>query len=167
MLGRSVGARRPAGQIVTLRAGDARDLALVDMIMRGAFDPRYGEAWTRSQCLGVLALTGVHLTIALVDDQPAGFTMTRMIADEAELLLIAVAPDFHRRGVGTALLRGVIAACQSAAITRLHLEVRAGNDAVGLYQAHGFAQVGERRAYYRGSTGQAFDAHTFSREIAR
>jgi len=159
--------RQVATRAVALRTGDARDLAIVDALMTEAFDPRYGEAWTRSQCLGVLALTGVQLTLAFVDEVPAGFTMTRAVADEAELLLIAVAPDFHRRGVGTALLRGVIAACQTAAITRLHLEVRAGNDAVGLYQAHGFAQVGERRAYYRGSTGQAFDAHTFSREIAR
>src|SRR3546814_5731466 len=34
---------------VTLRRGGIDDLALVEPIMQAAFDPRYGEAWTRSQ----------------------------------------------------------------------------------------------------------------------
>ena len=157
--------RSATTRIVSLRAGDARDLAVVDRLMGEAFDPSFGEAWTRSQCLGVLALQGVHLTLAFVDDRPAGFTMTRMVADEAELLLIAVAPTFRGRGVGTALIRAVIAACGDAAIARLHLEVRAGNSAVRLYHAHGFVKVGERRAYYRGKSGIAHDAHTYSRDI--
>jgi ribosomal-protein-alanine N-acetyltransferase len=156
--------RQAATRIVKLRTGDARDLAIVDALMTDAFDPRYGEAWTRSQCLGVLALTGVHLTIAF-DDFPAGFTMTRSVADEAELLLIAVAPDYRRRGVGTALIRAAIADCSVGSIAKLHLEVRAGNDAVKMYDAHGFTKVGERRAYYRGKTGVAYDAHTYSKDI--
>lgn len=157
--------RQAAPRTVTLRTGDARDLAIVDTLMTDAFDPRYGEAWTRSQCLGVLALTGVHLTLAFVDDFPAGFTMTRSVADEAELLLIAVAPDYRRRGVGAALIRAAIAECSVGAIAKLHLEVRAGNDAVKMYATHGFAKVGERRAYYRGKTGVAYDAHTYSKDI--
>ena len=157
--------RQAATRTVTLRTGDARDLAIVDALMTEAFDPRYGEAWTRSQCLGVLALTGVHLTLAFVDDFPAGFTMTRSVADEAELLLIADAPDYRRRGVGTALIRAAIAECSVGAIAKLHLEVRAGNDAVKMYVTHGFAKVGERRAYYRGKTGVAYDAHTYSKDI--
>jgi ribosomal-protein-alanine N-acetyltransferase len=157
--------RQMATRAVTLRTGDARDLAIVDALMTDAFDPSFGEAWTRSQCLGVLALTGVHLTLAFVDDVPSGFTMTRTVADEAELLLIAVAPDFRRRGVGTALIRAVIADCSVAHIAKLHLEVRAGNEAVEMYVTHGFTKVGERRAYYRGKAGQAYDAHTYSRDI--
>lgn len=158
-------ARSATTRAVTLRSGDARDLAIVDALMSGAFDPRYGEAWTRSQCLGVLALTGVQLTLAFVDDVPAGFAMTRTVADEAELLLIAVSPDQRRRGVGAALIRAVVADCAMAGIATLHLEVRDGNDAVKMYRSHGFAKVGERRAYYRGKTGEAYDAHTYSRVI--
>ena len=154
-----------ATRILSLRHGDARDVATVDALMTAAFDPRYGEAWTRSQCLGVLALTGVQLTLAFVDEVPAGFTMTRAVADEAELLLIAVAPAQRRRGVGAALIRAAIAECSTGNIAKLHLEVRAGNDAVGLYRTHGFTKVGERRAYYRGKTGVAHDAHTYSRDI--
>ena len=150
---------------IFLRPGDPRDVAIVDALMSAAFDPRYGEAWTRSQCMGVLAMPGVRLTLAFVDDVPAGFAMVRSVADEAELLLLAVDPACRRRGIASALMRAVIAEAQAGGIADLHLEVRAGNEAVSLYVAQGFAKVGERRGYYRGKTGQVFDAHTYRRAV--
>ncbi|WP_426261268.1 GNAT family N-acetyltransferase [Sphingomonas sp. DC1100-1] len=150
---------------ILLRTGDPRDVATVDALMTAAFDPRYGEAWTRNQCLGVLAMPGVRLTLALVDDRPAGFAMVRSVMEEAELLLLAVDPAFRRRGIGTALLRAVIAEAQMSGIADLHLEVRANNPAVALYTEQGFAKVGERRGYYRGRGGEAFDAHTYRRAV--
>ena len=154
-----------AMRAITLRTGDARDIDLVERVMLAAFDPRYGEAWTRGQCLGVLAMAGVRLTLAELDEEAAGFAMVRSVLDEAELLLIAVVPAARRRGVGSALLRAVIGDVGARGIADLHLEVRAGNGAVALYRAHGFAKVGERRAYYRGKTGEAFDAHTYRRMV--
>lgn len=154
-----------ATRTITLRTGDARDIATVETLMTAAFDPRYGEAWTRSQCMGVIAMPGVRLTLAIVDDAPAGFALIRSVADEAELLLLAVAPSFRRRGVGTALLRAVSGECTAHGIRDFHLEVRAGNDAIALYTAHGFTKVGERRGYYRGAQGQAYDAHTFRKPL--
>jgi ribosomal-protein-alanine N-acetyltransferase len=91
--------------------------------------------------------------------------MVRSVADEAELLLLAVDPACRRRGIASALLRAVIAEAQAGGIADLHLEVRAGNEAVNLYVAQGFAKVGERRGYYRGKTGQVFDAHTYRRAV--
>jgi [ribosomal protein S18]-alanine N-acetyltransferase len=150
---------------VTLRTGDTRDVATVDALMTAAFDPRFGEAWTRSQCLGVMAMPGVRLTIAQIDDVPAGFALVRTVADEAELLLLAARPPYRRRGVAGALLRAVIAEAGGAGIADLHLEVRAGNEAVRLYEQNGFAKVGERRGYYRGRNGETFDAHTYCRAL--
>lgn len=154
-----------ATRMLILRPGDTRDAWIVDELMAAAFDPRFGEAWTRSQCLGVLAMPGVSLMIACIDEVPAGFAMTRIVADEAELLLLAVVPAHQRHGIGGALLREVIAECERAGVTKLHLEVRAGNPALALYDRAGFAKVGERRAYYRGRGGEAFDAHTYSRAL--
>ncbi|WP_308814594.1 GNAT family N-acetyltransferase [Sphingomonas sp. GV3] len=154
-----------ATRTVTLRTGDTRDVATVDALMTAAFDPRFGEAWTRSQCLGAMAMPGVRLTIAQIDDVPAGFALVRTVADEAELLLLAVAPPYRRRGVAGALLRAVIAEAGGAGIADLHLEVRAGNEAVRLYEQNGFAKVGERRGYYRGRNGETFDAHTYRRAL--
>jgi [ribosomal protein S18]-alanine N-acetyltransferase len=154
-------------KLVELRSGSATDIAIIDSLMTAAFDPRFGEAWSRNQCLGMLALPGVSLLIASLDGTPAGFAMTRVIAGEAELLLLATSPDVRRRGVGSALLRAVIAACEDDGVETIHLEVRSGNDAVALYRAAGFAKVGERRDYYRGRTGQVFDALTFRRTHRR
>lgn len=155
-----------ATRTLLLRSGFARDVDLVDAIMAQAFDPRFGEAWTRGQCLGVLAMPGVRLTLALLDDEPAGFAMVRTVLDEAELLLLGVVPAQRRRGVATALLRAVVADALGTGAAKLHLEVRAGNEAVRLYTGNGFAKVGERRGYYRGRTGQLHDAHTYAFLIA-
>lgn len=154
-----------ATRTIMLRSGDARDIALVDALMAAAFEPRFGEAWTRNQSLGVMAMPGVRLTLASMDDEPAGFALVRSVADEAELLLLAVDPKYRRRGVATALLRGIVDDGRAGGVADLHLEVRAGNDAVRLYTAHGFAKVGERRGYYRGKTGQVYDAHTYRRAL--
>lgn len=150
---------------VTLTGGTVRDLGAVDALMRAAFDPKYGEAWTQGQCLGVMALPGVWLTLAHIDDRPAGFALSRAIAGEAELLLLATQPKLRRQGVGAALLRAVIDGARDRQATRLHLEVRAGNPAIALYGTHGFAQVGERRDYYRGGDGKRRDAQTWARDL--
>ncbi|MDF0486980.1 GNAT family N-acetyltransferase [Sphingomonas sp. H39-1-10] len=151
---------------IDLRAGAAADLGTVDSIMQAAFDPRFGEAWTRNQCLGILSMPGVWLTIASIDDEPAGFALSRIIVDEVELLLLATVPGLRRRGVGSALLRSVVAESVGRGAKSLHLEVRDGNAAIRLYAGSGFEKVGERRRYYRGSDGQAFDAFTFRLELA-
>jgi ribosomal-protein-alanine N-acetyltransferase len=155
-----------APRLTELRAGDATDLPVVAGLMAEAFDPRFGEAWTLNQCLGMLSLAGVWLTLAYDGGRLAGFALARAIAGDGELLLLAVRPPLRGRGIGAALLRSVIADAKSRNTNRLHLEVRAGNDAAHLYRAHGFSKVGERRAYYRGVTGQSFDAHTYSRDLS-
>ena len=150
-----------ATRALTLRIAGARDIAAVDALMADAFDPRFGEAWTRGQCLGVLALPGVALMMAELDDEPAGFAMTRRVLDEAELLLLAVAPEHRGHGVGGALLRAAAAEAAAAGCVKLHLEVRDGNPAVRLYLRHGFSKQGERRGYYRGVGGLLHDAHSY------
>ncbi len=149
-------------RMVELATGSAADIASVEAVMQGAFDPRFGEAWNRSQCLGILGMPGVWLTLARIDGAVAGFALARVILDEAELLLLATAPQHRRKGVGSALLRSVLAETRSRGGVRVHLEVRAGNAAIALYRASGFAQVGERRNYYRGRTGEQFDAHSYA-----
>ncbi|MDB5695818.1 MAG: ribosomal-protein-alanine acetyltransferase [Sphingomonas bacterium] len=151
-----------ATRTLLLRAGSPRDIDTVDALMEQAFDPRFGEGWTRAQCLGVLAMPGVRLLLAWLDDEPAGFALVRTVLDEVELLLLATVPAHRRRGVAATLLRALAGEARADGATRMHLEVRAGNDAAQLYLAQGFAKLGERRGYYRGRTGQLFDAHTYS-----
>lgn len=151
--------------MVDLASGRATDAAAVGEVMQAAFDPRWGEAWTKAQVVGILAMPGVWLTLARVGGEVAGFALVRAIMDEAELLLIAVDPAHRRRGVGAAMLRHTVTECRDRGVTRLHLEVRANNAAVALYAAGGFARVGARPGYYRNGAGEAFDAHTYALDL--
>ncbi|MHA6718181.1 GNAT family N-acetyltransferase [Sphingomonas sp. RS6] len=150
---------------IELREGGVHDLPAVDRIMRTAFDPLYGEAWTTAQCMGMMALSGVWLVIARHEGVDCGFAMARSMLDEAELLLLATQPAMRRRGVGGALLRAVIAEAQHRGAVTVHLEMRANNDAVQLYQREGFEKVGRRPGYYRGTNGRSFDALTLARRL--
>jgi|UniRef100_UPI0035CA9E97 ribosomal-protein-alanine N-acetyltransferase len=150
---------------IELRSGAVADLAVVDRIMQAAFDARFGEAWTHNQVLGLLAMPGVWLTIAELDGAAAGFALSRRVLDEAELLLLATSPHARRRGVAAAVLRAVIADAMAQSARTLHLEVRDGNDAIKLYRSEGFVMVGQRRNYYRGPDGVAFDALTYRRDL--
>lgn len=152
--------RRQVGSMVRLRPGSVDDLDEVMRIMTAAFQPSFGEAWTRSQCAGILPMHGVSLTLAEQDGQPVGFSLVRAVADEAELLLLAVDPAEQRRGIGQALLDDFIAGALAGGGHRLHLEVRDGNQAVELYRASGFVPVGRRRSYYHGPDGRSHDAVT-------
>jgi len=152
--------RRQPDPSVLLRNGEVDDLEAVMAIMTSAFSPSYGEAWTRSQCAGILPMSGVSLTIAEDENGPAGFSLVRAVEDEAELLLLAVASQAQRRGIGQSLLDYFIDTAHSHGARKLHLEVRDGNPAVELYRAAGFVPAGRRRNYYHGPAGETFDAVT-------
>ena len=151
---------------VRISTGTSEDLDSVMEIMETAFGTRFGEAWTRSQCAGILPMTGVSLSLARDDDgATTGFSLIRSVADESELLLIAVSPDRRRQGVGRGLLSHFLDQARSEGITRAHLEVRDGNPAIHMYRHAGFEPIGRRRNYYRGDDGQQFDALTFALDL--
>lgn len=147
------------------------DLDRIMEVMEAGFDPLYGEAWTRRQVSDTLILPTGHYLLAGPDGSPpspsaptAGFALSRRIAGEEELLLIAVRPEWRGRGIGGRLLDRLIAAAQSDGVQRLFLEMRDGNPAESLYRRHGFTNVGRRERYYRRGEGPARDAITFARQ---
>lgn len=144
---------------------DARDIEEVMTVMNLAFDPRNGEAWTAAQCAGALSLPGSVLFLARSGRRTLGFALARSVADEAELLLIAVRPASQRSGAGKTLVGKIVSNYASKAIKKIHLEVRTDNPALAFYGRLGFVQSGLRRNYYRRSDGQFTDAATLSLEI--
>ncbi len=154
----------PSAEAIRVVPGRSADLPAVMAIMNAAFEPRFGEAWTRSQCAGILPMSGVSLMLAHDNgsERPIGFSLFRTIAGEAELLLLAVAPDHQRRGIGHRLLDQFVDCARAAGATRVHLEVRDGNPAIQMYRLAGFKPAGRRPNYYRGNDGRQFDALTFA-----
>ena len=151
-----------SGARVTIEEGGSRDLDAVMRVMEDSFDPVYGEAWTGPQCAGLLPLPGVWLSVARLGREVVGFSLGRVIAGEAELLLLAVARRVQGGGVGERLVRRFMDDARVRGAARLHLEVRDGNHAVELYRRLGFREVGRRRNYYSGRDGQLYDALTLA-----
>ncbi len=155
-------APRPAlPQPVIIRESGGDDMDAVMAIMGAAFEPTYGEAWTRSQCAGILPMDGVTLMIAEGGTDLLGFALYRIVYEDAELLLLAVSPTAQGHGIGRKLLGQFIDNAKQKGAGKIHLEVRDGNRAIRIYEAAGFAAAGRRRNYYRGADGQQYDALTF------
>ena len=154
-------------QHVRIDAGSSRDIEAVMRVMDAAFGDRFGEAWTRSQLGGILPMAGVALILARdsEDGDAIGFSLFRTMADESELLLIAVMPDAQGRGVGRLLLDDFLDRARNDGVVRVHLEVREGNSAVSLYRTAGFSPVGRRRNYYHAPDGHRFDAVTLAYQL--
>lgn len=152
---------------VRIEAGSSKSMDKVMKVMERAFGSRFGEAWTRSQLSGILPMAGVSLMLArdTGNGETIGFSLVRSAADEAELLLIAVAPEHHRRGIGRRLLDDFLGRSRNDGIARVHLEVREGNPAVAMYRSAGFSPVGRRRNYYRGQDGKRYDAITLAHHL--
>ncbi len=135
-------------------------------VMQEAFDPQFGEAWNYMQTLSMLAMPLSHNQIALSQDgEPAAFTLSRAVADEEELLLIAVHPDFRGYGIGQILISRLLRQSRSRGCTKLFLEVRHNNNAREFYEKMQFKQIGKRPSYYKGKDGETFDAITYSYKL--
>lgn len=76
-----------------------------------------------------------------------GLVLVRQVADEIEILLVAVEHAARRRGIARALVTAVLAAARGARMA--FLEVRASNvAAIALYAGLGFVATGRRPRYY-------------------
>lgn len=143
-----------------LRAAGPGDVDGVMAVMRTAFDPRYGEAWTQAQLLTLFAVPGTRLAIAHSGGQIVGFHAARIAGPESELLLLGVVPAQRRRGIGQLLLDDWLRWGGTMGASDYFLEMRADNDARALYAQVGFVQCGLRSDYYMGQDGQKRDAIT-------
>lgn len=102
------------------------------------------EAWDPAGYLGLPAW------VAEGSGGVVGFLAVRVVAEEMEVLNLAVEPESRRQGVGGALLRAALVFGESAGATRISLEVRESNEAARrFYEGQGFRVVGRRRCYYR------------------
>lgn len=143
----------------------ADDLDRIMAVMQAAFDPAYGEAWTRRQVEDAL-LTGMcHYGLAFSQNRCAGFFLSRTVLDEEELLLLGVAPEFRRQGIGGQLINRLCQEARQRGVSRMFLEMRRGNPAEYLYIRNGFIPSGIRPNYYKTLDGKRIDAITFSLKL--
>jgi ribosomal-protein-alanine N-acetyltransferase len=78
-----------------------------------------------------------------------GFCCARMLVQELEIVNLAVAPAWRRKGTALGLIRYLIEYCHAKPANRILLEVRENNTAaLSLYNKAGFIEDGIRRKYY-------------------
>ena len=105
--------------------------------------------WSENNFLEAFASDRITVYAAEEDGKLLGFSCLLTIADEAEILNIASAPDARRRGVGQALLQRMLLDCAGHGIASVYLEARESNaPARGLYLKNGFEEIGVRKNYY-------------------
>ncbi len=80
----------------------------------------------------------------------SGFVVGRRVADEGEILNVAVRRENRRKGEGQALLSAVLEQLHRQGVRRVYLEVRESNETgITFYQEQAFAKTGRRPGYYR------------------
>ncbi len=148
------------------------DLDRIMEVMEAAFDPAWGEAWTRRQVADSLALPNTHYILVdregrapQGDSKTSGFVLSRSAPGEEELLLIAVEPESRTLGLGRKLVEMFKTDAKVRGAERVFLEMRCNNPAQALYRSSGFETIGKRRNYYRLSDGSRLDAITFGMSI--
>ena len=86
---------------------------------------------------------------AMDGDTLAGYVGSQSVLGWADMMNLAVAPEYRRQGIGENLVLALEAVLKAEKVTCLTLEVRASNaPAIGLYEKLGFVQVGRRPNYY-------------------
>ncbi len=124
-----------------------------------AFAGQSMELWSEKSLRELLAMPGALALIALQGEQPVGFILLRLAADEAEIITLAVQPPLRRQGVARRLLTVGLAKVTGRGARQCFLEVADSNTAArALYASAGFAEVGRRPGYYRDGAGMPRDA---------
>lgn len=126
-----------------MRALHAADAALLHQLHAQCFVAE--EVWSVTSFADMLSSPQVF-GWALGQE---AFILGRVVADEAELLTLAVAPAARRQGQARRLLDALLAGAAARGATRMFLEVAETNDpARQLYTQAGFVQCGRRANYY-------------------
>jgi ribosomal-protein-alanine N-acetyltransferase len=129
----------------------------------------FAYSWGRSE-LESLILDPNAVGTAALDPATAklrGFALSKLAADEAEILTIAVDPALRKGGVGRDLLRAHLDEVAAAGAARIFLEVDEHNAAArALYARFRFVKVGERRGYYKLPDGRTASALVMRRDLS-
>ncbi|MDW2799590.1 ribosomal protein S18-alanine N-acetyltransferase [Clostridium boliviensis] len=93
--------------------------------------------------------SGLDTWLVLAEEGAAGYCVFRIVADECELLRIAVRPEYRGRGLSKKLMDQLVFYSRQKDVKSIFLEVRESNErARNLYRSYGFTEEGIRKNYY-------------------
>ncbi len=131
----------------------AEDASARDLERLAELESRcFAEPWGRESFAAAGGETAEeHLVVRAEESgEPIGYLRYRLVADEAEILRLAVHPDWRRRGVAARLLEEGLRRICAGGARRVFLETEASNAAArSLYRSFGFQEIARRPGYYR------------------
>lgn len=88
--------------------------------------------------------------VARVNEKAVGYIGMWKVLNEGHITNVAVHPEFRHQGIGDQLVSELLSLCEKENIDLVTLEVRKSNqNAIRLYEKHGFVAEGIRKAYYQ------------------
>lgn len=140
---------------------DAQDIATLH-------GKSFQRGWSEDEVEGLLTERNVVAHRARAGKRLAGFILSRIAADEAEILSVAVDAGFQGRGVARRLLNLHLGRLAGYGVRAVFLEVGETNDpAAKLYARAGFREVSRRPNYYPGPGGAPITALVLRRDLVR
>jgi ribosomal-protein-alanine N-acetyltransferase len=150
----------PEPAVEPARPRDARKLSQLhaDSFHRG---------WSENEFEQLLAERNTMTHRLRAGNETIGFIISRLAADEAEILSVAIDSAWRGRGLSRQLLQTHLGHLAGHGIRSVFLEVEENNlPAVKLYQRYGFQVIGRREQYYREPSGQLLSALVMQRDLS-
>ena len=117
----------------------------------------FSDPWSENSIASEIENPLSYWLVAEVDGVVVGYVGSQSVLDAADMMNLAVSPDYRRKGIGQALVNALVDYLQENNVIALLLEVRVSNaPAIALYESLGFEQVGRRPQYYHNPREDAF-----------
>jgi ribosomal-protein-alanine N-acetyltransferase len=135
----------------SLSDASTRDAAAIAALHGKSFQ----RGWSDDEVEALLAERNIVAHRALAGRRLAGFILSRLAADEAEIPSVAVDSSYQSRGLGRQLLTLHLGRLAGYGVHTVFLEVGETNDPAGkLYARAGFREVSRRPNYYGNATAR-------------
>lgn len=132
--------------MIEIREMKAQDVPQIAELERICFS----DPWSAQSIATELDNSLSFWLVAADGEKVVGYVGSQTVLDGSDMMNIAVAPDFRRKGLAEALVNALIDCLRQRKSRCLILEVRVSNTpAITLYEKLGFVEIGRRKNYYR------------------
>jgi ribosomal-protein-alanine N-acetyltransferase len=151
------------GGAAIIEPATPRDAARLAQLHGASFH----RGWSEGEFEAMLAERNTLVHRLRIGRTIVGFAVSRMAADEAEILSIAIAAGHRGRGLSRNLLLTHLGHLAGRGVRTVFLEVEENNQpARRLYEWAGFGVVGRRERYYREANGEQLNALLMRRDLS-
>jgi ribosomal-protein-alanine N-acetyltransferase len=140
-----------------------RDAPALSRLHQSAFH----RGWSANEFEQMLVERNTLAHRLCIGRKVVGFIISRIAADEAEILSVAIDKSYRGRGLSRDLLRTHLGYLAGLGLAQVFLEVEENNHpARALYEKAGFGVIGRRERYYKDAGGGELNALVMQRSLS-